>query len=71
MVAGPASPNDPAPPVGPTMVPMQSTSVMVSDSFAKDAIISWFHGEFAAIAIIRQGSQLRNLSRPEKAKCYA
>ncbi|KAF7804783.1 RNA demethylase ALKBH10B-like [Senna tora] len=48
MAAGPASPTDPTPPVGPTMVPMQSTPVMVSDSFAKDAIISWFRGEFAA-----------------------
>ncbi|XP_054803216.1 RNA demethylase ALKBH10B-like [Prosopis cineraria] len=48
MPAGPASPTDHAPPLGPTMVPMQSTPIMVSDSFAKDAIISWFRSEFAA-----------------------
>lgn len=48
MAAGPASPTDSAPPLGPTMVPMQSAPMMVSDSFAKDAIISWFRGEFAA-----------------------
>ena len=30
------------------MAPMQSTPMMVSDAFAKDAIISWYRGEFAA-----------------------
>lgn len=47
MAAGPASPTDPAP-AGTTVVPMQSTPMVVSDSFARDAIISWFRGEFAA-----------------------
>ncbi|KAJ7972842.1 2OG-Fe(II) oxygenase family oxidoreductase [Quillaja saponaria] len=49
MAAGPASPTDRAHPmVGPAMVPIQSTPMMVSDGFAKDAIIAWFRGEFAA-----------------------
>ncbi|KAI9080317.1 hypothetical protein K1719_037711 [Acacia pycnantha] len=48
MAAGPAVPTDRAPPMAPAMAPMQSTPIMVSDSFAKDAIISWFRSEFAA-----------------------
>ncbi|XP_061356250.1 RNA demethylase ALKBH10B [Gastrolobium bilobum] len=36
-------------PVGPTVVPLQPPPpVLVSDSFAKDAILAWFRGEFAA-----------------------
>ncbi|KAK1560940.1 hypothetical protein Q3G72_032561 [Acer saccharum] len=50
MAAGPVPPTDRAPAVGPTgIVPMQSPPVMVmSDAFAKDAILAWFRGEFAA-----------------------
>lgn len=49
MAAAPASPTvDRAPPAGPAMLPMQSPPLLVSDSVAKDAIISWFRGEFAA-----------------------
>ncbi|KAK7355782.1 hypothetical protein VNO80_15044 [Phaseolus coccineus] len=40
MAAGPTSPSD-----RPTMVP---PPMLVSDSFAKDAILAWFRGEFAA-----------------------
>lgn len=58
MVAGPAtSPIDQATPVvfGPTMMPAQTPMTMVSESFAKDAIISWFRGEFAAANAIIDG----------------
>ncbi|KAF2314921.1 hypothetical protein GH714_037178 [Hevea brasiliensis] len=50
MAAGMASPKDRAapPPVGPTVVPVQTPPVMVTDAFAKDAILAWFRGEFAA-----------------------
>ncbi|XP_057994439.1 RNA demethylase ALKBH10B isoform X2 [Hevea brasiliensis] len=48
MAAGIASPTDRAPPVGPTMVPVQTPPMMVADAFAKDAILAWFRGEFAA-----------------------
>ncbi|KAM3687506.1 hypothetical protein ACB098_10G083900 [Castanea mollissima] len=52
MAAGPASPTDPAAasPVasaGPAMIPMQNP-MMISDSFARDAILAWYRGEFAA-----------------------
>ncbi|XP_028762244.1 RNA demethylase ALKBH10B [Neltuma alba] len=33
---------------GSTMLPMQPPPLLISDSFAKDAMISWFRGEFAA-----------------------
>ncbi|CAL5208972.1 unnamed protein product [Lathyrus oleraceus] len=43
MAAGPTSTT------APTTVPLQPPPPMlVSDSFAKDAILAWFHGEFAA-----------------------
>lgn len=50
MAAGIASPKDPAarPPVSPTVVPVQTPPMMVTDAFAKDAILAWFRGEFAA-----------------------
>ncbi|KAL5860302.1 hypothetical protein ACOSQ4_001598 [Xanthoceras sorbifolium] len=50
MAAGPAPPTDQAPAVGSAgMMPIQSPPLMVmSDAFAKDAIIAWFRGEFAA-----------------------
>ncbi|KAL5796783.1 hypothetical protein ACOSQ2_001603 [Xanthoceras sorbifolium] len=50
MAAGPAPPTDRAPAVGSAgMMPIQSPPLMVmSDAFAKDAIIAWFRGEFAA-----------------------
>ncbi|OIW06760.1 hypothetical protein TanjilG_11485 [Lupinus angustifolius] len=32
----------------PTMLPLHSPPILVSDSFAKDSIIAWFRGEFAA-----------------------
>lgn len=50
MAAGLASPTDRAGAMGSTgVVPMQSPPlVMMSDAFAKDAIIAWFRGEFAA-----------------------
>ncbi|XP_050237657.1 RNA demethylase ALKBH10B isoform X2 [Mercurialis annua] len=50
MAAGPTSLTDhhrPAP-VGPAMVPLQAPPMMISDAFAKDAILAWFRGEFAA-----------------------
>uniref|UniRef100_A0A2N9GW97 Fe2OG dioxygenase domain-containing protein n=1 Tax=Fagus sylvatica TaxID=28930 RepID=A0A2N9GW97_FAGSY len=51
MAAGPASPTDrvvPAPvATGPTVMPMQNP-MMISDSFARDAILAWYRGEFAA-----------------------
>lgn len=50
MAAGPASPTDrAAPPVGPAVVPLQTPPMMMAaDAFAKDAILAWFRGEFAA-----------------------
>ncbi|WCJ21482.1 oxidoreductase 2OG-Fe(II) oxygenase family protein [Euphorbia peplus] len=45
MAAGPASPTDH---VGPTVLPIPAQQVMMADSFAKDAVLSWFRGEFAA-----------------------
>ncbi|KAI9122409.1 hypothetical protein K1719_007098 [Acacia pycnantha] len=34
------------------MVPMQLAPIMVSSSFAKDAIISWFRNEFVAANVV-------------------
>ncbi|RXI02709.1 hypothetical protein DVH24_002787 [Malus domestica] len=50
MAVGPAaSPTDGATPVlGPAMMPMQAPVTVVSDQLAKDAIIGWYRGEFAA-----------------------
>ncbi|KAJ7977456.1 2OG-Fe(II) oxygenase family oxidoreductase [Quillaja saponaria] len=49
MAAEPASSTDRDPPlVGPTMVPIHTTQMMVSEGFAKDAVIAWYRGEFAA-----------------------
>ncbi|XP_015578229.1 RNA demethylase ALKBH10B isoform X2 [Ricinus communis] len=48
MAAGPATPTDRAAPAGPTVVPIQAPPMMISDAFAKDAILAWFRGEFAA-----------------------
>ncbi|KAB2616145.1 hypothetical protein D8674_022733 [Pyrus ussuriensis x Pyrus communis] len=50
MAVGPAaSPTDGAAPMlGPAMMPMQAPVTMVSDQLAKDAIIGWYRGEFAA-----------------------
>lgn len=48
MAAGPASPTDRPPVVGPTSVPLQPPPMLVSDAFAKDAILAWYRGEFAA-----------------------
>ncbi|KAK6239248.1 hypothetical protein QUC31_004717 [Theobroma cacao] len=48
MAAGPASPRERAHAVGPTVVPMMQAVPAVADVFAKDSIISWFRGEFAA-----------------------
>lgn len=48
--AGPASPTDraaPPPMAGPTMIPIQNP-MMISDEFARDAILAWYRGEFAA-----------------------
>lgn len=50
MEVGPASPTDraaPPPMVGPTMIPMHNP-MMISDEFARDAILAWYRGEFAA-----------------------
>jgi alkylated DNA repair protein alkB family protein 5 len=50
MEVGPVSPTDRAAPpsmVGPTMIPMQNP-MMISDEFARDAILAWYRGEFAA-----------------------
>ena len=52
MAAGPASPTDraaasPVAAAGPAMIPMQNP-MMISDSFARDAILAWYRGEFAA-----------------------
>ncbi|XWS31622.1 hypothetical protein CRYUN_Cryun23aG0092200 [Craigia yunnanensis] len=48
MAAGPASPRERAQAVGPAMVPMMQAVPAVADVLAKDTIISWFRGEFAA-----------------------
>ncbi|XP_021280429.1 uncharacterized protein LOC110413798 [Herrania umbratica] len=48
MAAGPASPRERAHAVGPAVVPMMQAVPAVADVFAKDSIISWFRGEFAA-----------------------
>ncbi|KAA8543198.1 hypothetical protein F0562_021307 [Nyssa sinensis] len=46
--AGAASPSDRVP-MGPMMMPkVQAGPMMISDTFAKDAILAWFRGEFAA-----------------------
>ncbi|KAF2314909.1 hypothetical protein P3X46_015218 [Hevea brasiliensis] len=67
MAAGMASPKDRAapPPVGPTVVPVQTPPVMVTDAFAKDAILAWFRGEFAAANAVIDAlcSHLAQLSR--------
>jgi len=50
MEVGPGSPTDraaPPPVVGATMIPMQNP-MMISDEFARDAILAWYRGEFAA-----------------------
>ncbi|KAF5732739.1 hypothetical protein HS088_TW17G00269 [Tripterygium wilfordii] len=47
MAPVPAAPADRAPPLMPAVVPMQ-TPVVMSDAFAKDAILAWYRGEFAA-----------------------
>lgn len=50
MAVGPAvSPTDGAAPLlGPAMMPMPAPVTVVSDAVAKDAIIGWYKGEFAA-----------------------
>ncbi|OMO77784.1 Oxoglutarate/iron-dependent dioxygenase [Corchorus capsularis] len=48
MAAGPASPRERAQAVGPALVPMMQAVPAVADVLAKDTIISWFRGEFAA-----------------------
>ncbi|XVE73193.1 hypothetical protein DITRI_Ditri11bG0097700 [Diplodiscus trichospermus] len=48
MAAGPASPRERAQAVAPAMVPMVQAVPGVADVLAKDTIISWFRGEFAA-----------------------
>ncbi|KDP21510.1 hypothetical protein JCGZ_21981 [Jatropha curcas] len=49
MAAGPASPTDRAvPPVMPAVVPVQTPPMLMADAYAKDAILGWFRGEFAA-----------------------
>ncbi|XP_065861197.1 RNA demethylase ALKBH10B-like isoform X2 [Euphorbia lathyris] len=48
MEAGPASPTDHIAPVGPAVLPIPAQQVLMADSFAKDAVLSWFRGEFAA-----------------------
>ncbi|XP_022758150.1 uncharacterized protein LOC111305162 [Durio zibethinus] len=48
MAAGPASPRERAQAVGPAMVPMMQAAPATADVLAKDTIISWFRGEFAA-----------------------
>ncbi|XWS46773.1 hypothetical protein CRYUN_Cryun14cG0096900 [Craigia yunnanensis] len=52
MAARPASPRKRAQVVGPAVAPMMQAVPAVSDVLAKDTIISWFRGEFAANAII-------------------
>ncbi|MBA0617618.1 hypothetical protein Godav_027045, partial [Gossypium davidsonii] len=48
MAAGPASPRERAQAVGSAIVPLVQAVPAVSDVLAKDTIISWFRGEFAA-----------------------
>ncbi|KAG8477689.1 hypothetical protein CXB51_027696 [Gossypium anomalum] len=48
MAAGPASPRERAQAVGRAIVPLVQAVPAVSDVLAKDTIISWFRGEFAA-----------------------
>ncbi|XP_044492951.1 RNA demethylase ALKBH10B-like [Mangifera indica] len=48
MAAGLALPTDQAPATGPTGVIPSPPFVVMSDAFAKDAIIAWLRGEFAA-----------------------
>ncbi|XVF32639.1 hypothetical protein REPUB_Repub17cG0099700 [Reevesia pubescens] len=48
MAAGPESPRERAQAVGPAMAPMIQAVPGVADVLAKDTIISWFRGEFAA-----------------------
>ncbi|OWM77929.1 hypothetical protein CDL15_Pgr018498 [Punica granatum] len=47
-VVGPASPADRAPPVLPAVPVQPPPPLLVTDAFAKDVILSWFRGEFAA-----------------------
>ncbi|GMJ01118.1 AtALKBH10B [Hibiscus trionum] len=48
MAAEAASPRERAQPMGPAVVPVMQAVPAVSDVLAKDTIISWFRGEFAA-----------------------
>ncbi|KAK8614610.1 hypothetical protein V6N13_068410 [Hibiscus sabdariffa] len=48
MAAGAASPRERAQPMGPAVVPVMQAVPAVADVLAKDTIISWFRGEFAA-----------------------
>ncbi|KAK9018266.1 hypothetical protein V6N11_001244 [Hibiscus sabdariffa] len=48
MAAGAASPRERAQPMGPAVVPVMQAVPAVADVVAKDTIISWFRGEFAA-----------------------
>ncbi|XP_022727815.1 uncharacterized protein LOC111283493 [Durio zibethinus] len=48
MAAGLASPRERSQVVGPAVVPMMQAVPVVADVLAKDTIISWFRGEFAA-----------------------
>ncbi|GAV78714.1 2OG-FeII_Oxy domain-containing protein [Cephalotus follicularis] len=49
MPAGPeTTPVDRAPGKGPAGIPPIQAPVMMTDAFAKDAVIAWFRGEFAA-----------------------
>ncbi|KAJ8748344.1 hypothetical protein K2173_002981 [Erythroxylum novogranatense] len=49
MAAGPAaSSKDRPPPVMPAVIPVPAPPMVVADTVAKDAILAWFRGEFAA-----------------------
>ncbi|KAJ1435742.1 Oxoglutarate/iron-dependent dioxygenase [Sesbania bispinosa] len=48
MAAGPPSPTTTTDPLSTTLPLQQPPPMLVSDSFAKDAILAWFRGEFAA-----------------------
>ncbi|XP_039030841.1 RNA demethylase ALKBH10B-like [Hibiscus syriacus] len=48
MAVGAASPTERAQAMGPAVVPVMQAVPAVSDVLAKDTIISWFRGEFAA-----------------------
>ncbi|KAE8672262.1 hypothetical protein F3Y22_tig00111848pilonHSYRG00402 [Hibiscus syriacus] len=48
MAAGTASPWEQAQAMGPAVLPVMQAVPAVSDVLAKDTIISWFRGEFAA-----------------------